>query len=368
MVITTQENISIDSGKEEYPTMKSFPFTNMEISDLCGQLALLLKAGVPLTDGLFLLSEEEPRADIRTLFAETAKQMENGASLAAAFSQTECFPTHVTGLLAVGEQTGHVEETLLALSHYYEEQDRLNRKLRSALTYPSILLLMMLAVIVILLSKVLPVFEDVYASLGGSLTGIAGGLLAFGNLLNALLPILGILLCLLIFVVLLFLFVPALRERAVTGWQTRFGDRGISRKMNDARFAQALSMALSSGLPLEECISLAGSLLKDCPDAAKRSQDCYTKLMNGEELATALKDSAMLPPSACKMLTLGMRAGTGDTTMEEIARRLSEEALDTLEDKVSRLEPALVLITSLLVGAILISVMLPLMHIMKAIG
>lgn len=272
------------------------------------------------------------------------------------------------GLLEVGEQVGRTEETLLALTRYYEDRERMNRQLRNALTYPAILLLMMLVVIVVLLSRVLPVFDDVYASLGGSLTGFAGGLLALGNILNTIMPFLGILLALVVLAVALFSLIPGLRSKVLAFWQVHFGDRGVSRKMNDARFAQALSMAFSSGLPLEEGVSLAGALLKDCPAALKRSETCRARLDAGDDLAAALGESEMLPPSACRMLTLGMRAGTGDTTMEEIARRLSEEAQEALENKVAMVEPALVLVTSVLVGAILLSVMLPLMHIMKAIG
>jgi len=204
------------------------------------------------------------------------------------------------------------------------------------------------------------------AALG--LTGLAGGLLALGNGLNAIMPFLGILLGLILLSVALFSLVPAFRNRVLGFWQVHFGDKGISRKMNDARFAQALTMAFSSGLPLEEGVSLAGELLKDCPGAVKRSEDCRARLDAGEDLATALGESSMLPPYACRMLTLGMRAGTGDTTMEELSRRLSEEAREALEARVAMVEPALVLITSLLVGAILLSVMLPLMHIMKSIG
>lgn len=348
--------------------MKTLQFTNMELAELCGQLALLMKAGVGQADGLYLLAEEEKNAGLQKILSETAKRIEEGIYLSTAFRDAACFPSHMVGLLEVGEQVGRTEETFMALSRYYEDQDRMNRRLRSALTYPSVLLLMMAVVIVVLLSKVLPVFEDVYASLGGNLSGIAGGLLTLGNWLGSILPILGILLALLILLVLLFVLIPVLRSKAIRLWQQQFGDRGISRKMNDARFAQALSMAFQSGLPFEECVSLAGSLLKDCPAAVKRSQDLRALLDSGEDLAGALNKSSMLPPSACKMLALGMRSGTGDATLEEISRRLSEDAQEALEAKISMIEPALVLITSLLVGAILLSVMLPLMHIMKAIG
>ena len=89
---------------------------------------------------------------------------------------------------------------------------------------------------------------------------------------------------------------------------------------------------------------------------------------DNEGLADALRDTGTLPAASCRLLALGLRSGSGDTVMEEIARRLSEEADEALERRVAQVEPALVLVTSLLVGAILLAVMLPLMHIMTAIG
>jgi type IV pilus assembly protein PilC len=91
-------------------------------------------------------------------------------------------------------------------------------------------------------------------------------------------------------------------------------------------------------------------------------------VQDGKGLAQALGETGVLPASACRLLSMGLRGGTGDTVMEEIARRLSDEADLALESRVARVEPALVLVTSLLVGIILLSVMLPLMHIMTAIG
>ena len=348
--------------------MKQILLTNMAIADLCQQLALLLRAGVRLDDGLILLSEEEKEPAYRNLLEKIAGQVAEGSLLCAAFAEAGCFPPHVTGLLEVGERVGRTEETLLALSRYYEEQERMNHQLRNALTYPAILLLMMLVVIVVLLSRVLPVFDEVYASLGGSLTGLAGGLLALGNGLNTIMPFLGILLGIVALAVLIFSLSAKVRSKVMQFWNRHLGDRGVSRKMNDARFAQALSMAFSSGLPLEEGVSLAGALLKDHPQAVKRCEACLARLEAGDDLSAALGEADMLPPASCRMLTLGMRAGTGDAAMEEISRRLSEEAKEALESRVASVEPALVLITSILVGAILLSVMLPLMNIMKAIG
>ena len=339
-----------------------------KIADLCRELALLLHSGVCAADSLYLMAEEEKDPLLHTLLAEMAAAGDNGEPLHRIFQQAGCFPVYLTGLLRVGEEVGKTEETLIALACYYENQHRMQQQIVSSLTYPAILLLLMLIVIIVLLSKVLPVFNDIYMSLGGQLTNVAGGLLLLGQLLNKSMPILWVLLALLLSASTLLYLHQKLRRSVFGYWRRRWGDRGIAKKMNNAQFAQALSMGFSSGLVLEDAVELAAQLLKDCPDAAERCISCRDQLRNGAELADALGQNQLLTPSACRLLTLGMRGGFGDGIMSEIARRMQEEAQQALESAVEKVEPALVLVTSGLVGVILLSVMLPLMNIMSAIG
>ena len=348
--------------------MKHTRLTKLETASLCRELALLLHAGVGAGDGLALLAEEEADGPLRTLLAVMAERVDGGAPLPEAMEEAGCFPAYVTGLLKAGERTGRTEEALDALARYYEERERVDQRLRSALAYPAVLLLLMLVVIVVLLAKVLPVFNDVYASLGGRLTGVAGGLLRLGRLLDSALPALCVLLALAAAFVAVFSLSAAVREKVLAAWRKRWGDRGVSRKRNDAHFAQALAMGMGSGLEVEESLDLAAELLKDVPAAAERCGACRARLEAGEGLAEALRNTEMLPAAACRLLALGLRGGTGDKVMAEIARRSAEEADLALERKLAKVEPALVLGTSLLVGAILLSVMLPLMDIMTAIG
>lgn len=102
----------------------------------------------------------------------------------------------------------------------------------------------------------------------------------------------------------------AFRARMLAAWQRRRGDRGVSRKINTARFAQALAMGMHSGLPLEESLELAGELQGDVPAAAKRCQDCRDRLEQGEGVAEALRESGVLPAASCRLLALGLRSGT----------------------------------------------------------
>lgn len=348
--------------------MKERELSNLETADLCRGLALLMHAGIGLGDSLALLQEEEQDPSIRQMLAAMAEDVDAGAFLSQAFESAGRFPAVLTGLIRVGETTGHLEETLNSLAVYHESREKMKRQVISSLTYPLILLMLMLAVIVILLSQVLPVFNEVYQSLGGALSGVAGGLLQLGQLLNRGLPLLMLMLAVLLIFVGLFVLHRDFRRRVMSVWYARWGDRGISRKWNNARFAQALAMGFSSGLPMETSVELAAQLLQDIPGAVSRCETYHQALLQGEELSLALGNADLMPASACRLLTLGMRGGNGDAVMEEIAARMQDEAQQALESLVSKVEPALVLVTSGLVGVILLSVMLPLMNIMTAIG
>lgn len=348
--------------------MKPLELTNLETADLCRQLALLMHSGVSAGDGLNLLAEGEADANVKALLEEMTAAADAGAYLHQIFEAAGCFDAYVTGLLQVGEQVGRTEETLHALADHYEEKERTERQLVSSLTYPAIVLVMMAVVIIVLLSQVLPIFNDIYASLGGRLTGLGGALLALGRLLDRAIPALCALLVAGLCAVLALALSRKLRKKALSRILQRWGDRGIWRRMNNARFAQALAMGYASGMPLEEAAELAALLLRDVPTAAQRCQACIALLRQGESLDRALEAGDLMTPAARRMLTLGLRSGAGDRVLADIARRMQEEARGALERIVARVEPALVLLTSVLVGVILLSVMLPLMNIMTTIG
>ena len=339
--------------------------TNGELSSLTMELSMLLHTGIGVGDALSMLSGED---GYRDLLDGMARRADEGEPLSQCLREGGRIPAYVCGLVEVGEETGRTEEALAALSRYYERRARLDRQVRSALLYPAVMLVLMLLVIAVLLVRVLPIFDDVYASLGGRLTGVAGGLLALGRGLDAAMPALWAALALAVVFFGAFAGVESFRGEVLAAWRRWRGDKGVSRRMNNARLAQAMAMGMASGLPLERSMELAASLMEDVPPARARCEDCRARLEGGAALSAAMGESGLLPAGACRLLEIGQRGGTADAAMEKIARDLSEDGEAALEDLVNRVEPALVLVCSILVGLILLSVMLPLMHIMSAIG
>lgn len=341
--------------------------THLETARLCRSLGLLLHSGIGLADGIFLLAQEETSGQ-KACLETIGTALDRGIPLSDAMETSKNLPPYVFHLVHIGEQTGRMEEALTALAEYYEEQERTRQQIRSAVAYPGLLFCLMLAVLLVLLVKVLPVFEQVYASLGTRMTGTAGAMLYLGQLAKGTVPVLAGFLLLLAAAGLAYRWNVTFREWLGRKLRNHFGDRSIARKFNNARFAQGLSMGFCSGLPLDAAAELAKSLLAEIPQAAQRCEICRMLLASGASIREAMEQGQFLSPAQSRMLNLGIRGGTGDQVIQTIARQMQEEARNELDAAVSRIEPAMVLTASLLVGMILLAVMLPLMDILSVLG
>lgn len=341
---------------------------NGEVSEICYELAMLLHAGTGTSDSLYILSDDVEDEKIKAMLKGVAQDTEDGVPLAEAIEKTKVFPEHVGKLLRVGEKSGRTEEALSSLAEYYDDREKMDKRIRTALLYPSILLLVMLAVLVVLLVYVLPVFNEVYAELGSSLTGIAAWLMKFGQILQKIMPVLAVLLGIAVVFVILFCASDTFRAEVLAIGRKRSSDKGLSWKVARSRFSQALYMGISSGLSAEEAVGLAGDTVSDTPEAYKRAQECVKELENGASIPDALSKTGLMQKADCRILSSAIRSGETDKAMEHISEKLSDEASSAISETVSKIEPTLVVVASVIIGAILLSVMIPLINIMSSIG
>lgn len=348
--------------------MKKMNLSNEYLSAFTLQLSLLIHAGISLGEGIHLLAEDEKDPKVKQVLEQMAEDVDDGLQLSEAMENSGTFPDYIIHMTSTGESTGRVEDALKALTDYYENRRQLNNRIRSALAYPLMLLGLMLVIIGILLTRVLPIFNTVYQQLGGSLTGIAAGMLAFGKGLDQALPVIGVIIGVVFVLVMILWFSKTLRRKVTILYKKIFGDIGINRKVSLAHFASALSMGMQSGLPMEEALKNAMEFYEGSPKARARYEKCMALLEEGEPLADALKQSGVFAPMYCRMLALGVKSGAGDSIMVEIAARLEEDADHSIEEAVAKIEPAIVIVTSVIIGIILLSVMLPLINIMSSIA
>lgn len=342
------------------------PLSNPELSAFCAQVAMLLKSGIPLHEGMSVMRDDAD-AESRRLLDVIVEQTEQGLPLYAALKESGAFPRYMLDMVEIGETSGRLEEVVDSLADYYDRQDALSQSLRRAVTYPAVMLGMMLVTILVLVVKVLPAFRRVYQRLGTDVSGFAQSMLDLGEGLGiAALVLLGILAVAAV-VLLLMRLTPGGRT-AVERLARRLP---VARKINDSslsgRFAASMAIMLGSGMELDRSLELAGQLMADTPMAA-RVESCRTMLDEGSSFADALTGSGIFSGLAARMVTVGLRTGSADAALERIARQCDQDAVTRTEGVISVLEPTLVAILSVVVGVILIAVMIPLMGIMSSIA
>lgn len=339
-----------------------------ELSAFCLELHEIWHAGLPLADGVRSLCDREDGHDSRPWMEALCDAADHGVSLSAALQQTGAFPAYMVNLLTLADRTGRQEEALLALSEYYERRDRLANSVRSAVLYPALLVVIMLLVVGVLVTKVLPIFNGVFEQLGTRMSGLAVSLMHLGQALSGASAAIGVVLAAIVVLALVIWLAPPLRSRIQAAGSALFGGRGVLGRIASAKFAAAMAMATKSGLDIEEATHAAAEVCGGDARTDRKTAQCMELLAQGTHVSDALRRSGLLPPRICRMVGLGERTGSQADIFAEVARRSEQAVDDELDRIIGWIEPALVILTALVVGVVLLSVMLPLLSIMSSIG
>ena len=336
---------------------------NVYISSFCMELYLVLQAGMPIATGIGMLLEDNENNLNKDVLKSIHEKMENGAQLSTAIKESTGFPDYVPKMLEIGEQTGNLDSCLKSLSAYYSRKEQIFLSIKSTIAYPAILTFMMLFVIIIIITKVLPIFSNIFAQLGSTMSPFATIILDIGQAVNNHFIVSMVLLVALVCTFFYFFMAKSGQEKLAT----MFEKGKIGESIALANFASAMSMAMQSGLDADDSLAMAKAL---CTETTinNKIQDCQTRIKEGEAFYSAMLNASLFPSIYCQMLNIGFKTGSADVVMEELAKRTEYDATTRIEQAIGRIEPTLVIIMSVIVGLILISVMLPLTSIMSAIG
>ena len=334
----------------------------------CRELHQLVRTGIPLAEGLAMLREDETDPDVRSWLDALCRFIEEGMPLAAALRETEAFPAYMTDMVALAEDTGRLEDVLLSLQRHYDRQLRMAADIRSAVAVPVTLLVVMVAVVVLLMTQVLPVFDRVFAQLGVRMGAVATGMMNAGAVLAKAGTGLAAALVVIAAAALAVALTPSLRGKFTSWFRLNFGGRGILGQMAVARFASSMSMAVASGLTMEDSVELAAKLCGGAREIDAKTAQCHSDIRDGGSPADALAKSGLFTGRDCRLLKLAEQTGSLPETLEDLASRQEEAGLRSIDRMVGAIEPAIVVITSALAGVILLSVMLPLMGLLSTIG
>lgn len=342
--------------------------TSEELSVFCDQIALMLESGMTLKDGIDMLAEDEQKQNARVrpyaLMRDTIE--ETGSLYIAMKEREEEWPHYMVEMVGIGEETGRLEDIMRNLSAYYLREGKIRDAASSAVTYPLVLGIMMVVIIAVLLWRVMPVFRRVLGSLGVDPNGSSVRLMNIGTIAGWV--VLGLIAVVIIAVVAVALLLKTKKRDSVMRFLRNLLPpvRLITHKLSSSRIAGMLGMMLSGGFPIENALDMAANALDD-EQSISRVKEIQTKMGEGEPFADAIASTGLFTDFYNRILKIGSASGHEPQVMTKIAEAYEEQVEDDLARLISLIEPVLVALLSIVIGAILLSMMLPMAGVMSSL-
>ena len=353
---------------------KSFSFgfgKRVGLKDLaifCRQFATMINAGVSLVRCLDVLEQQTSNVGLKEIIRDIQTEVEGGATLSKSMSKfPRVFSELAVGLVRAGEIGGVLDDTLERLAMFMEKDLELRQKIKSAMTYPILVLIVAIGIVTFLVMFILPKFMQLFLDLGMERSDFPAPTRVLMDVSNFMLQkwYISVLI-----VVGLWIAIGRVK-RTKTGkryWDMLmlklpvFGP--LNHKIAVSRFARTLSTLLSSGVPILQAMeTVAGTVANDIiADAVLLSR---ASIREGDTIADPLAESKMFPPMVVQMITIGEETGQLDTMLEKVATFYEREVDATVESLTAALEPLMIVVLGFIVGFIVISMFLPLIGVIQ---
>lgn len=342
--------------------------TAADLALVTRQLATLIQSGIPVEQALSAAAQQSTKPRLRSmLIAIRAKVME-GYSLADSLGEfPKAFPRLYRSTVAAGEHAGHLDLVLNRLADYTESRQEARQKIQLAAIYPIVLSVVAIAIVVFLLTYVVPDIIEVFVKQGQELPTLTRAMLAVSEFLADY----GVYL-----LILLIMAVVAFRVAlGKPGFRMRFHRQllhlplfaGMVRGVNTARYASTLSILTTSGVPLVEAMRIAGEVLSN--DFLRNELRGAARMVSeGGSLYRSLDQTGYFPPMMLHMIASGEASGELDSMLERTARMQENTLQSRIAAIVGLFEPMMLLLMGVVVLIIVMAIMLPILNMSNLVG
>lgn len=331
------------------------------------QLATLLNAGLPLLRGLRLLAQQESNYGFKAIIGELGAAIEEGGSLSEALAQhPKVFNRLYVNMVKAGEASGALELTLRRLAEFQEKAQRIRSRVKSAMFYPTAVMLVAGAILALMMIFVVPRFQQVFADLMGGrpMPAFTVWVLFLSNIARHHAPLA---------VVMLVLAGGGLAFWSRTEWGRWVFDRlklnlpvlgNVVRQSALAQFARTFGTLLGSGVPILQALTIVRETVGNVHVANVVSR-IHDAVKEGDTVTLPLRESGMFPPMVVGMVDVGEQTGALPDMLLRIADDCDEKVDDAVKSMTSLLEPVMIVFLAVVVGSIVIAMFLPIIMIIN---
>lgn len=353
-----------------------FSFGRVKLKDLsvfCRQFSTMIDAGVSLVRCLNVLQEQCPSPKLRRILIDIQGEVESGQTLSRAMQKyPRTFNNLFIGLVRAGEVGGVLEESLQRLSQFLEKDVELRRKVKSAMTYPTIVLTVAVLIVLGLVTFILPKFMQIFKDLGvKDFPAMTQMLMDISDFLTRGFPTRQIILA-----VILFLIVLGKNMFGRTKFGRRLFDRiklklpvfgSLNHKIALARFSRTLGTLLVSGVPILQALETVSGTV-DNEILSDAILEARARIREGDRIGDPLEKSKLFPPMVVQMISIGEESGALDQMLTKVAEFYEGEVEAALESLTSAIEPVMIVLLGGCVGFIVIAMFLPLVALINGLS
>jgi type IV pilus assembly protein PilC len=362
MVANGYSPLSIEEalGSKEIILGKRNKVGDKDISIFCRQLATMIEAGVSITNAISLLAEQIPNKKLREVLEKVDEDIRKGEELSVAMGKySNEFPTLLISMIQVGEESGTLDSIMNRMATYYEKQTKMNGKLKNALIYPGILATVTVFVVVFILTYIMPMFMDMFESAGSQLPAMTRIVLSLGDGIRHY----GILIGLVIVGIVVGFKYHTTRVDSGIYMYSKFKlkksiFKDLNQKIVVSRFSRGLSTVLGAGLSISSSIDVVSAVLEN-KYADEKLKIVKERMLSGDTLSDAIKESELFPPMLGSMIKIGEEAGELDNILSKTADFYDDELERAIEAFTTILDPIMLIIMGVVVGFLIISILTP---------
>jgi type IV pilus assembly protein PilC len=332
------------------------------------QLATMIDAGIAIVQSLQALAEQTPNKVMRDTIHDVCARVESGESFSEALTRhPKAFNRLYVSMVAAGEKGGLLAEILARLATYLENTERLRKKVKTALMYPTVVTIVAIVITIFLLVRVVPTFKEVYSGFGAKLPAPTQFLMDISELIQHFLLYLIVLAGAGVWGWLYFIKTPKGRDF----WDTQriklpvFGQ--IAHKICLARFTRTLASLVRSGVPILEVLQIVSQTVGNTV-MEKAIKASATDITQGSGISAALGKHPVFPSMIIRMLTAGEQTGNIDSMLERVSDFLDEEIEATLSGLMSLIEPLLIVFLGVVIGGMVICMFLPIFNLANIVN
>lgn len=337
-----------------------------DLSIFCRQFSTMIDAGVSLVRALDVLGEQTENPKLKRILREIQTEVESGQTLSKAMQRyPRVFNNLFIGLIRAGEVGGVLEEALQRLSHFLEKDMELKRKVKAALTYPAIVVVVAILIVLGLCTFIVPKFIELFRDLGvKELPWMTQFLVDFSDFLKTRWYI-GLAMIVIGWLAIKYFGTTRVGRRVIDRMKLKvpvFGKLG--HRIALARFSRTLSTLLVSGVPILQALeTVAGTVGNEI--IAEAIMNARARIREGDKINEPLLKSKMFPPMVVHMISIGEESGALDQMLSKVAEFYEGEVESALASLTSAIEPIMIVFLGVCVGFIVIAMFLPLISVIQ---